>query len=348
MRKITLFLSLIMTLILTLSSTACGGNKVVSFSAFSTNIRIEAHDKNLSSSTQDKLTELFTSLESEFDKTDKNSFLYKLNHTQSNLPQTLSPTALELLNLAKEYYAFTSGKFDPTIAPLVELWQFEEYPVLNFTPPTADRIAETLSKTDFSSIVVDGNAISKTNSNVKLDLGGLVKGYAVDKALEIMLKDGHSSGYINLGNSSMALLSVESLNVSHPRKQNQIILTINTKGKSNLTLSTSGDYQRYHEYDGKKYSHIIDPKTGYPIQTGIASATVIGGTGAFTDAITTALCICNGQNELTILMQKIIEKYPDCQIYIVYEKDGVKQIITNKKQGEDFTLLDAEYSVINI
>ncbi len=360
MKKASTILILILTVLFSVLSISCGGGKVLSFSAFNTIIRIEAHDKNISNDTKTKLTELFSELEKEFDKSEQSSFCYQLNNCPPNLSVQLSKNSLELFTLAKEYFAFTDGKFNPAIAPFVKLWQFDDFgAVVSFVPPTQAQIKELLDKniTNFDDILFNNGQISKTKADMQIDLGGIVKGYAVDKALQIMLDAGHSSGYINVGNSSMALLSVPSLGVSHPRKQKENILSINTQTGVNLKLSTSGDYERYFEYDGARYSHILDAKTGYPIDTGIASATVICPlgefTGAFTDAITTALCVCKhnpsdlNNSELVLFAKKIIEKTDDSQVYIVYEKNGIKQIITNKKQDEDFTLKDTEYTVIN-
>ncbi len=355
MKKLISLFVLIFAVILMLPSFGCGGNKILTLTAFNTNIRIESHDKTISKQTEKKLNELFNSLEGEFDQNQPTSFISELNASAQGEKITLSQSAKELISLAKDYYAFSGGKFNPAIAPLTKLWQFNDYSsVVKFVPPTQEQVTEELLKINFDNFVVEDDSIYRADAHSQIDLGGLVKGYALDKALQIMLDEGHSSGYINIGNSSLALLSVESLNLSHPRKRGESLLTINAKNKSNITLSTSGDYERYFEYEDKRYSHIINPQTGYPIETGVASATVIGGTGAFTDAITTALCVCSHNpndltnSELVKSAEKILTAYPDSEIYIVYEKDGIKQLITNKKQGEDFTLLDTEYSVKNI
>ncbi len=349
MKKFYSLFSLIFVVFLALSSTACGGSQILNLTAFSTTIRIEAHDKKISSSTASELEELFFTLEKEFDKNEPSSVVYKLNNSSVNSKIELNEREKKVLTYAQEYYEFSDGLFNPAVYPLVELWGFDNFALtVDFVPPTEEQIISVLDArlTDFTKVVLEDDAVYRATP-VQIDLGGLVKGYAVDKALEIMLNAGHESGYINVGNSSMALLDVNSLNVSHPRKQGETILNVKTSGKKNLTLSTSGDYERFFEHEGERYSHIINPKTGYPIETGIASATVFGGTGAFTDAVTTALCICERQTELIAFIEKITATYPDCEIYIVYEKDGTKELITNKKQG-DFTLLDNEYTVVYV
>ncbi len=356
MKKLSVCLCLILSAIFILSSSACKDTKILSFTAFNTVIRIESHDKSISSSTKKQLESLFSELEQEFDANQNNSFIYALNSSEANQPISLSKTSKELLTLAREFYNFSEQKFNPAVYSLVKLWGFDDFPIVNFTPPSQTQIQTALEKSDFTQLVLQGNTVYKNNTDLQIDLGGLVKGYATDKALEIMTNAGHQKGYINLGNSSMALLQVELLNVSHPRatQDKSLILTVNCLNKKNTTLSTSGDYQRYYDHDGKKYSHIIDGNTGYPIDTGIASATVIGTSGAFSDAITTALCVCEhtpndfSLSPLVSMMNKILTVYPQSDIYVVYDKAGVKQIITNKKQGENFTLLDSDYTVVNI
>ncbi len=349
MKKFLLIFSLILTAIFAMPNFGCANSQILTLTAFDTVVRIEAHDKNISKNTQNQLSELFSTLEKQFDVNDKTSFIHQLNCTESNNEIELSSTQKEVLALAKECFVFSEGKFNPAVYPLVKLWGFDNYGLtVDFNKPSDQNIQAELAKVDLDAIVLDGNKLYKTKDDIQIDLGGLVKGYALDKALEIMLDGGHSSGYISLGSSSLAILSVESFTISHPRKDKETILEINVKGQENITLSTSGDYERYFEENGVRYSHILDPKTGYPIQTGVASATVVGTSGAFSDAITTALCVCDGQDELVALMQKIISAYPKSQIYVVCEKDEQKQILTNKKQGEDFTLLDTDYSIINL
>lgn len=355
MKKLLSFLLILIMLCLCLSSVACKGSQILSFSAFNTDIRIEARDKNISSYTKEKLQQLFSSLENQFDTSDSSSLVYQLNSSSKNTPVLLNATSREVLSLAKEYYLFSEGNFNPAVYPLVKLWQFENFSsVVSFTPPTDSQINQALEKVNFDAVTISQNHAQKSDDNVTIDLGGLVKGYALDKALEIMKDAGHSSGYISIGSSSIALLNVQSLNVSHPRKNGQNILSVNTSNKYNVTLSTSGDYERFFEYNGKKYSHVIDPKTGYPIETGIASATIIGATGSFTDALTTALCVCSHSptdcenSSLVAMMRKIIASYPESEIYVVYQYGEYKQIITNKEQGQNFTLLDNQYTIVNI
>ncbi len=357
MKKFALFLSLILST-LAFSSLGCGGNQILSFSAFNTIVRIEARDKAITKDTENKIKNLFSELERDFDANDQNSLIYAFNTANENQSITVSDKGKELILLSKELYSFTDGAFNPAVYTLVALWQFNDYPVLNFSPPTDQAVTQILDSgiTDFDKVILTQNQLSKTDGRIKMDFGGILKGYAVEKALDIMTEAGHNKGYISLGSSSIALLSVESLNVSHPRKTDEkpILLTVDCSNKNKVTLSTSGDYERAYDYNGKRYSHVINPKTGKPIDGGVISATVIGGSGAFSDAVTTALLTLEHtpndtqSSKLISMMKKLISSEPSLELYVVYDDGNIKQLLTNEKQGESFTLLDAEYSVVNI
>ncbi len=362
MKKLNKIIVLITTTIIILSCTACKQNgSAVDFSFFNTIIHVETHDYKMSKETENKLNNLFSTLDREFDANRSNSAVYKINNAEKNQPVQISARFLEIFNLSAEYNAFTDNLFNPAIYPLIKLWQFDNYPALNFTLPKDEDILSLLSeKTDFSKFHLntedaDNLSISKSVYQLSIDFGGILKGYAVDKAFEILSDSGHKKGYINIGGSSLYLLNVNSLTIRHPRATAnvQTILSINADNLKNVAVSTSGDYERYYTYNGKNYNHIISPNNGYPTDTGVISATVIGTSGAFGDAITTALCLTEHQygktdSSLITLMKKIIERYPDCQIYAVYDKGGKKEIATNKKQGEHFTLLDTNYTINEI
>ena len=299
---------------------------------------------------------MFSELEDEFDVNNEQSFLYSFNNLSNGSSLQVSQRFTSVFNYAKQLYEFTDHKFNPTLLSLSELWQFQNYPVLNFSPPSLTDIENLKGSTDFSNVTLIENLISKTDPNTKLDFGGILKGYAVDYILEELLNVGCKNGYVSVGGSSLALLSVPTLTVRNPRATDNLpyALTINCQNKNNVTLSTSGDYERFYEYQGERFSHLIDGETGAPTTSGVISATMLGANGSFTDAITTALCLSPhnsldlNSSELVNLMRKILLEYPNAEFYVFYEKDSVKQLLTNKNQGEDFTLLDSRYSVVKI
>lgn len=358
MKKLVKFLALLFALTAASGLFACAPKgSVVEFFYFNSVIHIETHQTTLEQSTVDKLDALFLSLENSFDCDKQGSFTNRFNAANGGEEVSLSQTEKTVLTLCSSFYLFTDNLFNPALLPLSTLWQFApDYPVLNFTPPTDAQIEQVLNSgaIDFGRVCssIGENSVVKP-SGINLDFGGIVKGYAADQAAKILQADGHTAGYVDVGGSSLYLLSVPSLGVRHPDKSGNI-LSVNLEGQTNLAVSTSGDYEKYYVYQEKTYSHLIDPRTGYPVDTGIRSATIIGAPGAFADAVTTAMCACkhvigtNENSELLLLTDRVLEIYPDAKIYVVFDDGENKQLLTNEKQGEDFTLLDQSYSIVSL
>ena len=352
-KRLAIFL-LASILIFTFNSCSPKGS-VLTFAAFNTVIRIETHGTVVSATTKNELKNLFSRLENSFDKDVDGSLVKRFNDLSFSGVINLNDEEFTVLNAAKICYDFSDGKFDPTVYPLTELWGFSPYAYSpNFISPSQDQIDEKKALCDFSKIIISEQAktLTKTHADVKLDLGGMVKGYAADAAAKILTEAGHFAGYVSVGGSSLNLLKSQSLGLIHPRKE-QNILTVNTQNYLNLSVSTSGDYERYHlGEDGKRFSHIIDPDSGYPADTGVMSATLLGIDGAIGDGLTTALCLksFDGENgsELVLFINRILAEYPQTAIFITYQSGTQKLIITNQTQGTDFTLHDQAFEIYKI
>jgi thiamine biosynthesis lipoprotein len=353
-----LFLFLII-LVLAFPAFSCAEkSSVLDFNRFNTAVHVETHGTVMDAETENLIKSLFSDLENQFDLNKIGSITYQFNNASIGQTLSLTENGAQLLKIAKDCYAFTDGDFNPAVYPLVKLWQFSpNYPVKNFTPPKRSEIDIALENTDF--INAELNETERTlnkKGEIEIDLGGIVKGFAADMAAKILSERGHEKGYINVGGSSLFLLKTDTLSIRHPRANADIpsIITVKTENTPNVNVSTSGDYQRYYLHDRITYSHVISPKDGYPTRTGTCSVTVIGADGAFSDAITTAACLKQhnptqtDKSQLISFLQKIIGKYPSAEIYAVYEKDGTKQIVTNKTVESDFILHDNSYSIIKI
>ncbi len=358
MRFIKKLFAVILALMLTLPLFACEQTgSAFDFTCFSTYIHIQTATKPISKDTQDKIKSVFFELESEFDANKENSIVYRFNNDPKGTPINLSDRAVEVFTLVDTAYKFTQGGFDPTVYPLVKLWGFAPYKLtINFTPPENEQIAEAQAQIGYEKLYFDkeNKTLTKLDDFVKIDLGGIVKGYAVDLGAKILKDDGYTDGYISVGGSSLNLLKVDTLSIRHPRKSNEHIIKVLCGNDKNISLSTSGDYERYHlGADGKKYCHIINPKTGMPTDTGVASVTVTGINGALSDAFTTAGCLLtydknnHESSPLTIYLQSIIENYDGAKVFAVISTENDKIILTNAKT-EDFTLNDNDYLIKNI
>lgn len=224
-------------------------------------------------------------------------------------------SALELAKL-------TDGAFDPTVAPLVDLWGFVEDPhslggagssptVMRGEEPPADaEIRAILPAVGYEQVEVDEKAsrLKLTRDGAELDLGGVAKGYATDRAVAILKEHGVESGLVNLGGDMFALGAKPNgkpwrVGVQHPRLSGEEYIAI--LNLVDQAVVTSGDYQRYFEYEGKRYTHLIDPRTGYP-QQGLASVTVVAPSGTQADALATAVAVM-GMEEGYAFLESLLD-----------------------------------------
>ena len=223
LKKLTsIVLSMLFAIFLLTNLFACKTNgSSFTFSCFNTQVHVQCNHKNVDLATQNEIKGLFTDLYSNFNANDKNSFLTQINDANANQEFTLNDHQTNVFSSAKEVYNFYNGYFDPTVYPLVKLWGFAPYVYTpNYIPPQQEQIDDALSSIGFDKIILDSQQkiLYKTDQTVKLDLGGLVKGYASQLAGQILTSAGYNSGYVNVGGSSLFLLQVPSLDIRHPRK----------------------------------------------------------------------------------------------------------------------------------
>ena len=304
--------------------------KLVVYSDFSTEDKATQFN-NLSKAVRSKLYEVEKALST----TIANSDVYAFNNAQAGEQLEISQIAYEVLSEAKAVYTFTEGYYNPALYYNVQIYGFggaDDYPKNASEMPENSKIAKYIDLAKhFGDIVlkeeegkyfvtkpeytvkVDGQTLS-----MKLDLGGIGKGYAVDCVDALLDEYGYKFGYFSFGTSSMLVKNnvgdgYFSLGLSSPRSPSRepyLSTTIR-----NEKLSTSGDNEQYYMVDGVRYCHIIDPTTGKPIQTGIMSATIIGGSAAEDDALTTAI-MCMGRDKAIMFIE---EKLTDRRVVFTVE-----------------------------
>ncbi len=329
------------------------------FSAFNTAVHVEVYDGKISDAEKSEIKALLISLEENFSASGLGT-TGKFNSAAPFEQIETDDTFNVLYNTAIKAYELSSGKFDATVLPLVKLWKFyPEYPVPDFCIPAANEIEEVLKLIGFNkTCLTETNGktfLSKTQGGVALDFGGTAKGYAADKIAEILKANGSSTGYVSVGTSSLNLLSVESLGVRHPEKNGEQLIKVNLSDVAYVSVSTSGNYEKFYEKNGKKYSHIINPQTGYPADTEILSVTVLCKDGALADCVTTALCLCNHdfndktQSELISLIKKFaaFDELKSALFFAAASNGSEKQLVTNAKK-DIFTLCDKDYKIVFI
>lgn len=243
----------------------------------------------------------------------------------------VSDQLAELLRQAQRYSQESDGLFNPAIGRLIGLWGFHSDEPPGGPPPDPAAIKNLVdAHPSMDDIRFDGNRLSSGNSTVELDLGAFAKGYALNLAIDRLKEMGIGNAIVNAGGD----LCVSGrhgerpwqIGIRHPLGQGVIASVGVSDGECVLT---SGNYERYREYEGIRYAHIIDPRTGYPVKH-VASATVISKNGGLADAAATALSVAGPDD-----WQKIAKQMGLTQVMLVDEK-GVVYITPELRDRIEF------------
>lgn len=235
----------------------------------------------------------------------ENSDIVAINRWAGQRKVSVSEDTLALLTIIADHYKALSGAFDPTITPLVELWGFNRDD-LKPRRPQNDQIQTQLLLVGFDQVQIDQEAktVFLPQQGMKLDLGGIAKGYAVDRIYQLWRQQGVSSALINGGSSSIRVIGAKSvtspwnLGIGHPRQSGALLGTVQLP--NDRALGTSADTQNFFIEDEIRYSHLLDPHTGYPASDKI-SVTVTTPTAAEADLLSTAFFIMSPAKILAYL-----------------------------------------------
>jgi thiamine biosynthesis lipoprotein len=211
---------------------------------------------------------------------------------------------LELIKLSKQFYEQSDSLFNPAIGHLIELWGFQQDELPAGAPPTAAQLQPLLAqKPSMDDVSIMDNVVSCKNPAVHFDFGGVAKGYAVDLVMEKLKQLGVQNAIINAGGNLKAMgrkgKEAWQIGIRQPKGEG-VLAALSISGEE--SVMTSGDYERYREYQGQHYSHILDPRTGTPAQQ-FASVTVIHPNGALADVASTALTIAGLEGWYKIAQQ---------------------------------------------
>lgn len=254
-------------------------------------------------------------LEKQLSRTLEDSEVSRLNAAGGEAME-IGEDLLALLRSAQRYYELTDGAFDVTVAPVVSAWGFTAD---SFRVPAQGELEGLLALVDGSQVSItpsldsngDGPKAAVTlGPGQSIDLGGLAKGYAADKIVEVLRKHDVPRANINLGGNVLAYGDRPDgtpwrVGVQDPARVGEQNAFAGVLALTDSFAVTSGGYQRYFEQDGKTYHHIIDPATGYPADSGLTSVTVVAGLdaegsfpGAMCDALSTALFVMGEEKAL--------------------------------------------------
>ncbi|MBF0613624.1 MAG: FAD:protein FMN transferase [Magnetococcales bacterium] len=232
---------------------------------------------------------------------------------------------LQLIRQGLEIGQMSKGAFDIGLAPLSDLWGFSREPPPEAPPPASDLqhwLTLRANLPDAAIEITPDHQLRLANAAVGLDLGGIAKGYAVDRAMETLLANGVTNALINAG-GDMRLAGSKGdkpwhIGLRDPRQPNGVVAVMDIhKARA---ISTSGDYERFFLANGVRYHHILDPKTAAPARSGLISVTVQATDSMTADALSTSLFVLGEQEGL-----KLLQRFPDCEALLIREDGSMVQ-----------------------
>ncbi|MDD7793611.1 FAD:protein FMN transferase [Clostridium sp. 'White wine YQ'] len=269
----------------------------------------------------------------------EDSEVSKINKNAGVYMQKVSKDTYYVLETSLKYSDMSKGTFDPTIRPLVDIWGFgrgiQEV-------PNKEKIEKALKLVNYKDISInkDEKSIGLNNKDQSIDLGAVAKGFAADETRDILLKNKVKSAVIDLGGNIFTLGSnldgdTWRIGIQDPVKPTGTYMgVISVRNKS---IVTSGNYERFFISGGKRYHHILDPKTGFPSENGVISVTIVSDNSIDGDALSTCAYVMGLEEGY-----KLIQSIPNVDaIFItedkkIYITDGIKN---------NFKLVNMEYIV---
>ena len=276
------------------------------------------HEENLEAELVAKMQEVDSALSMFNEK----SIISNINRNEKNEPNEMF---INVFQLAQQVSDDTYGAFDITVAPLVNAWGFG---FRNSEMPTQHAVDSLRAIVGYKKVRFDGKHVVKDDPRITLDCSGIAKGYAVDVVAQLLDKKGVTNYMVEIGGEiSTRGISEKRLpwkiGVTKPtndpeQEDNELQAIINVTDKC---MATSGNYRNFYYKNGKRYAHTIDPKTGYPVQHNILSATVLSSKCARADAYATAFMVMGFDSA-----QKVLERNPDLMAYLIYDEKGENRV----------------------
>jgi thiamine biosynthesis lipoprotein len=237
------------------------------------------------------------------------SEISRVNARAAEAPMAISEELFELVERSLELSVASGGAFDITYDSVGYLYDFRAR-----QRPTDSQIAEHLGAIDYRHVVLDRarHTIFFETAGVRINLGGIAKGYVVERAAQMLRERGVEHALLNAGGDTRVIGDRRGqpwiVGIRHPRVADEVVTRLPLVDEA---ISTSGDYERYFEENGRRYHHIINPATGRPTE-GILTVTVMGPDGTLTDGLDTAIFVLGAEKGL-----ELIEAYPEYETIIV-------------------------------
>lgn len=281
------------------------------------NCQVAVDSKELAEAGLKQVEETFLEIDRLTNRFSENSDVYKVNKNAGIAPVKVSTDVYAIVETAIQWSDKTGGAFNILIGSVMNLWGFgTDYPAV----PEERELEEALTKLDYKTIQLDSenSTIFLPQKGMVIDLGGVAKGYATDKAVEALKDLGIKNALINAGGNVYALgCKVDGspwrIGVQDPREPQGVAALLEA---NDIALVSSGDYQRYFEVDGIRYHHIIDPATGYPARDS-AGTTVLSKSAAVADILSTALFVKGPEAGIALA-----ENFSEVEAVLIITPDG--------------------------
>ena len=280
---------------------------------------------------QDEIDKEFRKYTMIFSPYEKESTISKVSQNKN---VTLEPEFITCFKKAMEISEITNGAFDITAGSLVNAWGFGPTEKEKMTPEIVDSLKEL---TGYKKIQLKNGKIIKENPNIDIDMNAISKGYTSDLIADFLKNKGCENYMVEIGGEIVAhgknaknkiwtigiSSPVEDLSTSETELQAKLQL-------NNRAMATSGNYRNFYIENGKKYAHTIDPKTGYPVQHSLLSATVVANDCMTADAFATSFMVLGMEMGIEIARQ-----VPEIEIYFIYaDENGMNQTYMSENFGE--------------
>jgi thiamine biosynthesis lipoprotein len=252
----------------------------------------------------------------------------RLNRSAGKEWVKVSPETFDVIQRAQKISGFSEGAFDITIAPLTQLWRKARE---KGVPPPPEEVKKILNLVNFRNLLIqsDGKAFLK-KKGMAIDLGGIAKGYAVDRAFEILTSLGYKNLIVNAGGDlrtgGLKYYEPWSIGIQNPRSAEKVMATVSV---SDSAIATSGDYEKFFFHQGKRYHHILNPNTGFPA-VGCQSVTILSKDGMTADGLATAVFVLGPEKGYALC-----QRLQDVQCFIV-DREGMAVMTPGLKDRISF------------
>ena len=250
----------------------------------------------------------------------KESEISRFNRMDAvNVRFEISKDFLQVMTVAEKIFKLTNGAWDCTVDPLVNLWGFGRKKVKRQVPP-ADLIRLALSTIGFRHIVVSQEGwLMKKNPDVTVDLASIAKGYGVDAVASLIGDSGYSDFLVEIGGEVYASGKRPDgkpwrVGINNPKPEAGFTEVYKVRDLSGKALATSGDYRNFFMREGKRYAHVLDPRTGQAVSNGVVSASVLADTCTLADGLATAVMVMGSEKGL-----ELVNRLDGVECFIIVE-----------------------------